>query len=167
MVKRRRKRAPQPAVRASQRKKVGEFIRQRRRQLGLSQRDIVEALGYKSAVSISDVEIGRTRVPFRRMYQYADVLRLPRDEFVRFVVGELQGRPRAATRPPRIVDGRQRKLNAVEQEVIENFRRLPSQHRNSLRKQIREYLVPRGKRAAGRRRSASKARRGRAARRGR
>lgn len=150
MAKRRRKRAPQPAVLASQRKKVGEFIRVRRRELGLSQRDIVRALGYRSAVSISDVEIGRTRVPFRRMYQYADVLRIPRDEFVRFVVGELQGRPRTATRPPRIVDGRQRKLSAAEQEVIDNFRRLPAQHRNSIRRQIREHLVPRGKGAAGR-----------------
>jgi transcriptional regulator with XRE-family HTH domain len=126
------------ALFARQRKKVGEFIRQRRRQLSLSQRDLVRALGYKSAVSISDVEIGRTRVPFRRMYQYADVLRIPRDEFIRFVVGELQGSPRLSMQPPRTPAARQqRRLSRLEQQLVDDFRRLPSRHRNRVRQEIR------------------------------
>jgi len=134
------------ALFARQRKKVGEFIRTRRRELRLSQRDLVRALGYKSAVSISDVEIGRTRVPFRRMYQYADILKIPRDEFVRFVVGELQGSPKASTRPPRTPPERTQRLSQQERHLVDDFRRLPSRHRNQLRKQIRSLLGGKGKR---------------------
>jgi len=138
------------ALFARQRKKVGEFIRQRRRQLSLSQRDLVRALGYKSAVSISDVEIGRTRVPFRRMYQYADVLRIPRDEFVRFVVGELQGSPRLSMQPPRTPAERQKRLSRLEQQLVDDFRRLPSRHRNRVRQEIRSLIGSRGKSGAHR-----------------
>jgi transcriptional regulator with XRE-family HTH domain len=160
MPKRKKSKAA-AALFARQRKKVGEFIRQRRHELGLSQRDLVIALGYKSAVSISDVEIGRTRVPFRRMYQYADVLQVPRAEFVGFVVGELQGRPAASARPPRIRDKRARGLSSAEQDLLDSFRRLPSAKRNSVRKHIRDLLVPRGGRRAGerKRRRASSRRR--------
>ncbi len=138
------------AVLKTQRKKVGEFIRKRRRELSLSQRDLVRMLGYKSAVSISDVEIGRTRVPFRRMYQYADALRLPRDEFVRFVVGELQGSPATSARPPQGAKTREPGLSVVERRLLDDFRRLPSAARNRVRQQIRSYLGT--KRRGGRRR---------------
>jgi transcriptional regulator with XRE-family HTH domain len=142
------------AVLKVQRKKVGEFIRKRRRELSLSQRDLVRMLGYKSAVSISDVEIGRTRVPFRRMYQYADALRLPRDEFVRFVVGELQGSPAASARPPRGAKVSAPSLTPVERRLLDDFRRLPSAARHQVWQQIRSYLgtIRRGGRRRGGRR---------------
>jgi len=57
---------------------VGEFIRRRRQELDLSRTDMMRAMGYKSIMSLADVELGRVGVPFKRIYQYADVLRLPR-----------------------------------------------------------------------------------------
>jgi transcriptional regulator with XRE-family HTH domain len=143
------------AVLKAQRRKVGEYIRKRRRELSLSQRDLVRMLGYKSAVSISDVEIGRTRVPFRRMYQYADALRLSRDEFVRFVVGELQGSPAASARPPRGAKVSAPSLTVGERRLLDDFRRLPSAARHQVWQQIRSYLGTSrrgGRRRGGRRR---------------
>ncbi len=129
-----------------QRKKVGEFVRKRRRELGLSQRDLVRMLGYKSAVSISDVEIGRTRVPFRRMFQYADALHIPRAEFVRYVVGELQGSPAGSTAAPKLSRVKTPHFSAGERQLVEDFRRLAPLARSRVRQQLRAALSGRGRR---------------------
>ena len=142
---RRKQRGRREAEKLALRKKVGAFIQRRRRELRLSQDDLRRALGYKSVMSISDVELGHVGVPFKRIYQYADVLLLARDEFLRFVIGGIQrglrqGYQRASAEgPPR------RAFTAVEREVIDGFRRLPSTYRRRVREQIHGYLAPRAK----------------------
>lgn len=74
----------------ARRKKVGELIRRRHLELNLSQGEMTRALGHKNRNSISNVEIGREGLPPRRIYQWAEVLQLPRDDFFRFVIGELE-----------------------------------------------------------------------------
>src|ERR1051325_12226167 len=71
------------------RKRIGVFVRTRRQQLGLSQGDIIEVLGYVSRNSVSNIETGREGLPAKRIYAWADVLEVPRDAFFRFVTGEI------------------------------------------------------------------------------
>lgn len=132
-------------VRLASRKKVGRFIRERRRELKLTQEDVMKALGYGSPISVSEVELGRVGVPYRRVYQYADVLRLPREEFADFVMRGIQSANGSARL--RLQDRRKRALGPAEQELVETFRRLPAGHKVRVRKQIRDYLALQGKRA--------------------
>ena len=148
MIMRRKAKKQERALILARRKAVGEFVRRRRRELNLSRAEMMRFLGYKSIMSLADVELGRVGVPFKRIYQYADFLRIPRDEFVRFVIGGIQGRAtggyhRTGTKAPR-----ERTVTAAEQGLIDDFRRLPSKYRQLVRQQIREHLAPRGKRAA-------------------
>jgi len=131
----------------ARRKMVGEFVRRRRKELSLSRADMMRFLGYKSIMSLADVELGRVGVPFKRIYQYADFLRLPRDEFVRFVIGGIQGRAGGGFHRPGIKAPRERGMTAAEQKLIDEFRRLPGAYRQRVRQQIREHLVPRARRA--------------------
>jgi len=135
----------------ARRKRVGQFIRERRRALKMSQSDIQRRLGYRSVMSVADVELGRAGLPFKRIYQYADVLRIPRDELVRFAIGEIQNLGSASVRPPKMSAQSGSKLTAAEQELIDTFRRLPTADRNRIRSQIRAASTPRGRRTtAGR-----------------
>lgn len=70
------------------RKRVGEFVRQRREALGLTQGDVIAALRYVSRNSVSNVETGREGLPARRVFDWADILQVPHDAFFRFVTGE-------------------------------------------------------------------------------
>ena len=135
-----RRKSEKKTVRLASRKKVGRFICKRRRELHLTQEDVRRALGYGSPISISEVELGRVGVPFRRIFQYADVLRLPREEFAAFVMGGIQNRN--GHRPPK-KDGRKPVLGATEQKLVEDFRRLPRNCKTRVRQQIRRYLAAR------------------------
>jgi len=143
-------------VRLPNRKRVGRFIKKRRLELNLTQQDVMRALGYGSPISVSEVELGRVGVPVKRIYQYADVLRLPRDEFTAFVMGMIQNHN--GHKGGRVANHRRQVLGAAERELLEDFRRLPTDCRKLVRKQIRHYLAPQRKqrrvlrgRAAGRR----------------
>ena len=143
-------------VRLPGRKRVGQFIKKRRLELNLTQLDVMRALGYGSPISVSEVELGRVGVPVKRIYQYADVLRLPRNEFAGFVMGGIQNHN--GHQGGRATDHRKRVLGAAERELLEDFRRLPTDCRKLVRKQIRHYLAPQRRqrrvlrgRAAGRR----------------
>lgn len=70
-----------------QRVRVGAFVRARRLELGLSQGDVIERLGYKSRNSVSNLELGIEGLPARRAHDWADVLELDRDAFYRVVTG--------------------------------------------------------------------------------
>ena len=114
-------------------KRIGGFIRDRRSDLGLSQGDIINALGYKNRASVSNIEVGIEGLPFRRIYAWADILEVPRDQFFRFVTGEV----------PRMEIGRKQPgpqpLNDDEGELLETYRRLPPRYRDRLREQARDF----------------------------
>lgn len=141
------------------RKKVGEFIRRRRLELGLSQGDMIKALGYKNRNSISNVELGREGLPVKHVYRYAEVLQLPRDDFFRFVIGELEEMALSGYKRLRIKDQEERTLSDREQDLIENYRRLSKKYQDRVREHVREYLVVEGKEALSSRRAIKKLRR--------
>lgn len=53
---------------------VGNKIRERRIELGLSQNDLAKLMGYRSKVSISNVELGKEDISTDRVQKFADVL---------------------------------------------------------------------------------------------
>ena len=113
-------------------KRVGGFVRARRDELGLSQNEVIRALGYKNAGSVSAIELGNESLPTKRAYAWADVLEVPRDAFFRFVTGmsetmelvEVTAKPGASTR-----------LTPSEEELIKRYRRLPAK----LQRRLREH----------------------------
>jgi transcriptional regulator with XRE-family HTH domain len=134
----------------ARRKKVGEFLRRRRLELGLSQGDMIKALGYANRNSISNVEIGIEGLPLKRVYQYAELLKLPRDDFFRFVLGELEDLALTGYQRPRLKDQREKALADAEQDLVDNYRRLSKKYQDRVREHVREYLVVEGKEALSR-----------------
>jgi transcriptional regulator with XRE-family HTH domain len=131
----------------ARRKKVGEFLRRRRLELGLSQGDMIRLLMYKNRNSISNVEIGIEGLPLKRVYQYAEVLKLPRDDFFRFVLGELEDLALTGYQRARLKDQREKTLTDAEQDLVDNFRRLSKKYQDRVREHVCEYLVIEGKQA--------------------
>ncbi|MBN1773599.1 MAG: hypothetical protein JXB32_20215 [Deltaproteobacteria bacterium] len=131
----------------ARRKKVGAFLRRRRLELGLSQWDLCKAFAYANRNSISNVEIGIEGLPLKRVYQYADVLKLPRDDFFRFVLGELEDLALTGYQRPRLKDQRGKMLTDAEQDLLDNYRRLSKKYQDRVREHVREYLVVEGKEA--------------------
>jgi hypothetical protein len=87
------------------------------------------------------------------------VLQLPRDDFFRFVIGELQDVALTGYKRARIKDQNERVLAEGEQELVENFRRLSKKYQDRVRDHVREYLVVESKEALGGRRAVKKLRR--------
>jgi|SRR5208283_408539 len=69
-------------------KKIGEFIRKRREEIGISRTDLAKALRYKLPNMIAMVETGATTFPLKRTPDYADALQLPLHELAREVFTE-------------------------------------------------------------------------------
>lgn len=122
--------------RSSLRKRVGVFVRKRREELGLSQGDVIRALGYVSRNSVSNIETGREGLPAKRIYAWADLLRVPHDAFYRFATGETRRMETTGQPPPPAPKGA---LSAAELELLEAYRSLPSRLQRQLRTQAREY----------------------------
>lgn len=103
---------------------MGAFVKARREELGLSQGAIIQALGYRSRNTVSNVEVGIEGLPAKRIYAWADVLDVPRDAFFRFATGEAQSMEEAGQV---VRDGQSGPLTAAERELLEvylTFRRL-------------------------------------------
>jgi transcriptional regulator with XRE-family HTH domain len=111
-------------------KRVGAFVRGRREELGLSQGDVVRALGYKSTMSVSGIELGKESLTLRRVYAWADVLEVRRDAFYLFVSGERDTPPDPATEAALLVD---------EVELIGHYRKLPKPYQRRLRDVARAF----------------------------
>ncbi len=116
-------------------RRVGRFVRARRDELGLSQGDIIKALGYTSRNSVSNIEVGREGLPAKRIYAWADILQVPRDEFFRFVTGEAPGMSSGKE-----ADGHA-PLTAAEEELLKAYRGLPARFQQRLREQAREFVT--------------------------
>lgn len=117
------------------RRRVGAFIRARRKELGLTSGDIVRALGYKHLASVWKLEKGLEGLPTKRVYAWADILKVPRDAFFRFVTGETERMEKS----PGPKGGDIGPLTAAESELIETYRKLPQKYQRRLREQAAEY----------------------------
>ncbi len=115
--------------------RVGAFVRQRRTELGLSQGDIITALGYTSRNSVSNIEVGREGLPAKRIYAWADILEVPRDQFFRFATGEIEQMEAGAK------EARGGPLSATEKDLLETYRILPPRYQRRLREQAQEYVT--------------------------
>lgn len=127
-------------------KRVGAFVKARREELGLSQGDIIKALGYASRNAVSNVEVGIEGLPAKRIYAWADILEVPRDAFFRFATGEASS---MATASKVARDSRGDALTGVERDLLDAYRALPAKYQRRLREQATEYntLARAGKRA--------------------
>lgn len=119
-------------------------MKARRTSLGLSQGAMIRALGYVSRNSISNVETGREGLPPKRVYAWADLLRVPRDAFFRFVMGESLEMSAVDTDAPTPSVETHPSLALAEDEraLLETFRALTSEDRAWLRARAEELLRP-------------------------
>ena len=127
---------PKKREREALRKKVGAFLRERRIELGLTQAQITEALGYVSLNSVSNLETGREGLPAKRIYAWADILQLPRDAFFRFVTGENETMETGKASGAAAAD-----MTKAEAELLATYRRLPAKYQRRLREQAQEFLL--------------------------
>ncbi len=135
---------PNDRERSSLRKRVGVFVRKRREELGLSQGDVIRALGYVSRNSVSNIETGREGLPAKRIYAWADLLRVPHDAFYRFATGETRRMDANTGDAPAAPAAGNGSLSAAEVELLEAYRSLPSKLQRQLRTQAREYSASLG-----------------------
>jgi transcriptional regulator with XRE-family HTH domain len=63
-------------------KGFGRYLREKRRDAGLSQQNAASALGYSSPQFISNLERGTCPVPLNRIRQFIDLYKIDHDEFV-------------------------------------------------------------------------------------
>jgi transcriptional regulator with XRE-family HTH domain len=124
---------PKKRERDALRKKVGAFLRARRLELGLTQAQITQAMGYVSLNSVSNLETGREGLPAKRVYAWADILQLPRDAFFRFVTGE------AETMETGKAASAAAEMTRTEGELLAAYRRLPAKYQRRLRAAASEF----------------------------
>ena len=122
-------------------KRVGKFVLERRQALGLSQNDILRALGYKGTMMVSNIERGVIGLPVKRIYAWADILGVPRDAFFRFVTGESTSMesPTSAESTSRPAPANQ--LSPAEAELLASYRALPPKFQRRLRAHAGELEV--------------------------
>lgn len=128
---------PPPRERQAIRRRVGAFIRARRKELGLTLGEVVFPLGYTNLASAWKIEKGLEGLPAKRVYAWADILEVPRDAFFRFVMGETERMdvPKSAAK----TEDSKRRLTTAEAELLAAYRRLPPKSRLQLRKAVREF----------------------------
>lgn len=63
---------------------LGNRIRSRRLELGLSQAELAKKLGYTSKVTISKIENGSNDIPQKKLFDFAEAL----DTTVSYLIGE-------------------------------------------------------------------------------
>ena len=63
-------------------KGFGRYLREKRREAGLSQQNVASALGYSSPQFISNLERGTCPVPLNRIRQFIDLYKIDQNEFV-------------------------------------------------------------------------------------
>jgi transcriptional regulator with XRE-family HTH domain len=66
-----------------ERKSAGQFLRDRRLDAEITQRDLARALGLGNSQMVSQIEAGKARVPPARYVEYATALKMDPKDFVR------------------------------------------------------------------------------------
>lgn len=101
-------------------------------ELGLSQGAMIRELGYVSRNSVSNIETGREGLPAKRVYDWADLLRVPRDAFFHFVTGEtltLESKTEAEAGA---------RLTQAEAELLAAYRKLPVAGQRRVRELVKD-----------------------------
>lgn len=68
------------------RREAGRWLKQRREELGLSQRELAALVGTEYYTFISQLETGRGRIPPERYRVWASALQMDAREFVRIIL---------------------------------------------------------------------------------
>lgn len=113
---------------------MGAYVKKRREELGLSQGDIINALGYKSRNAVSNIEVGIEGLPSKRIYDWADILEVPRDAFFRFATGEASTLDKSSTKATEA-------RTSGEKELLETYRTLSPKYQQRLRDQAKEFQI--------------------------
>lgn len=69
--------------------KIAHFIKRRREQLGLTQAQLGDRLGYRYGNFIAMIEGENSAFPLQGWINYADALDVPRQEFLNLVLSEI------------------------------------------------------------------------------
>lgn len=83
-------------------KNVGRFLRQRRIEVGLTQRQVSEKLGYGSPQFISDMERGLCTLPLKKLGELVKLYKLPPNELMDIMLQEQEAILRDALMPTTI-----------------------------------------------------------------
>ena len=116
---------------------MGAYVKKRREELGLSQGDIIDALGYKSRNAVSNIEVGIEGLPAKRIYDWADILEVPRDAFFRFATGEAATLDKAMPASANVSEAR----TSGEKELLETYRTLSPKYQQRLREVAKEFQI--------------------------
>lgn len=119
-------------------KRVGAYVKKRREELGLSQGDIIDALGYKSRNAVSNIEVGIEGLPAKRIYDWADILEVPRDAFFKFATGEAKDLSAAKAESGSAATDAQ---TAAEKELLKTYRALSPKYQQRLREVAKEFEI--------------------------
>lgn len=114
------------------RRRVGAWVKARRMELGLSQGAMIRELGYVSRNSVSNIETGREGLPAKRVFDWADLLRVPRDAFFHFVTGETLELVEIAQPEPGA------RLPQDEADLLAGYRKLPISGQRRVRALVKE-----------------------------
>lgn len=73
--------------------KTSDIIKKRREELGLSQEDLAEKLGYKSRSSINKIELGLSDIPFSKIPIFASALKIKPEMLMGWTEEKTQPKP--------------------------------------------------------------------------
>lgn len=107
-------------------KGFGERIANRRKELGYSQEELAKKLGYKSRSTINKIELGKNDIPQYKILEFAAALEMPVEDLMAY----------EQTEPGSIVFE-----DALEEELIENFRKLTVMNKGQVIGMVRGFLV--------------------------
>ena len=106
--------------------KLYENIKNRRKELNMTQEKLAELLGYTSKAMISKVEKGQVDLPVSKVEEFAAALRTTTYELMGW----------------KILDDSSKRLNLnnEEMDLLDKYRKLNSEHKGYIKDQIDMYL---------------------------
>lgn len=107
-------------------KGFGERIANRRKELGYSQDELAKKLGYKSRSTINKIELGKNDIPQYKILEFSAALDMPVEDLMAY----------EQTEPGSIVFE-----DSLEEELINNFRKLTVMNKGQVIGMVRGLLV--------------------------
>lgn len=81
---------------APSQKRIGQFLKQHRVKVGLTQSDVAQKLGYTSPQFISNIERGLCSAPVKHLKDFAKMYNLDTEELIRLLLAEHESQLRGA-----------------------------------------------------------------------